>query len=185
MYLPFRVVELFYHEDRGEVVVTVRKFRTSVEVRDVGEGETRENLVRVWEDCTAGGETVLKPSEVLGLAEIYTADSVAAGQHLGEWDHGERYASWGAFVGEGFAIQCGKKRRRRDEVVLKPFEVAAEPWSKEGTAENPLFGLRREGFHVNDANLTYYSAPVIYYNDAFNAFGLGNKVSGVALVTSK
>ncbi|CAM9224271.1 unnamed protein product, partial [Hapterophycus canaliculatus] len=152
-------------------------FRTSEEVRGVGEEETREGLVRTWEDCTIGEETVLEASDILGLAEIYTADDVAASRHCGDWDQGERSTSWGAFVGEGFVTKSGQKRRQGDGVVWKPFRVAAEPWSREGTAENPLFGLRREGFHTNDSNLPFFSAPVTYYNDAFNAFGLGNKHS--------
>ncbi|CAN0288031.1 unnamed protein product, partial [Scytosiphon promiscuus] len=150
-------------------------FRLSAEVRDVGEEETRENLVRAWEDCTLGGETELEASGILGLAEMYTDDDVVAGRHCGVWDQGERSSLWKAFVGEGFVRK--RKRRRRGDIVLKPFEVAAEPWTRAGTTDNPLFGLRREGVHLNDQNRPFFSAPVTYYNDAFNAFGMGNKHS--------
>ncbi|CAN0092719.1 unnamed protein product, partial [Ectocarpus fasciculatus] len=152
-------------------------FRSAAEVRHVGEVETREGLVRTWEDCTAGGELQLEVVDVLGLAEIYTLDEMDAGKHDGEWDQGARCDSWDRFLGEGFVVRAGKKRQRAGDDPVKQFEVTHAPWCKEGTPENPLFVVRREGFHLNNENLVFYSAPVIFYNDAFNCFGMGNKHS--------
>lgn len=152
-----RILELFFYVERFAMVATARTFRMSAEVRGVGGQERREGLVRTWEDCTAGGEIVVEAADTLGLAEIYTADDVANGRHCGDWDQGERTAAWDIFVGEGFVEKSGQSGG-----AWKPFEVAAEPWSREGTGDNPLFGLRREGFHVNNKNLPFFSAPVTY-----------------------
>lgn len=171
-----RILELFYDAERREVAVTVRLFRLAAEVRDVGEEERRGPLVRSWEDCTPGNELELKAADVLGLAEVYTPHEFAAGQHSGDGGQVGLSFPWERFVGEGFVKKAGKKRRQQGDAVPKPFKVSESPWSKEGTAEKPLFGLRCEGVHLNDMNLPFFSAPMAYFNDAFNAFGLGNKV---------
>ncbi|CAN0322388.1 unnamed protein product, partial [Ectocarpus sp. 13 AM-2016] len=120
------------------------------------------------EDCTVGGELLLEVADVLGLAEIYTEDEMDADKHDDMWDR---------FLGEGFVVQAGKKRQRAGDDPVQQFEVTHAPWCKEGTPENPLFVLRREGFHLNNENLAFFSAPVTFYNDAFNCFGMGNKHS--------
>ncbi|CAN0435737.1 unnamed protein product [Pylaiella littoralis] len=101
-----------------------------------------------------------------------------AGRHRGEWAQGVRSSSWDRYVAEGFVRTPTKRRRRRDRGgAPKPYEVVCAPWSREGTKEEPLFSVREEGFHLNDENRVFFSAPVTYYNDAFNCWGMGNKHS--------
>ncbi|CAN0172214.1 unnamed protein product, partial [Scytosiphon promiscuus] len=147
-------------------------FRQVADVCDVGLEERRGGLIRTWEDCTPGNEIQLKASDVSGLAEVYTLAECAAGEHGGVGDQGAHNFPWERFVGEGFVIAAGKKRRRRGA-----FTVSESPWSKEGSAEKPLFVLRRDGVHLNDTCLPFFSAPIVFYNDAFNAHRLGNKHS--------
>ncbi|CAB1107965.1 unnamed protein product [Ectocarpus sp. CCAP 1310/34] len=68
------------------------------------------------------------------------------------------------------------KRRGSEEDSTQKYKVTHAPWCKEGTSEDPMFVVRREGFHLNNDNLVFFSAPVACYNDAFNCFGMGNKV---------
>ncbi|CAB1111131.1 unnamed protein product [Ectocarpus sp. CCAP 1310/34] len=112
---------------------------------------------------------------VLGLAEIYTADEIEADKHDGEWDQGVWCTLWDRFLGKGFVVQARAKRRRSEEDSTQKYELTHAPWCKEGTSEGPLFVLRREGFHLNNYNIVFISAPVACYNDAFNCFGMGNK----------
>lgn len=171
-----RILELFYDAERGQVVVTVRLFRRAVEVRGVGDEDKRGPLVRAWEDCSPGNEVELKAADVLGLAEVYTPNEFEAGQYSVDGGEGGPSYGWERFVGEGFVEKTGEKRRQQGGAVRTPFKVSESPWNKEGTRDKPLFGLRCEGIHLNDGNLPFFSAPIAYYNDAFNAFGLGNKV---------
>ncbi|CAB1107711.1 unnamed protein product [Ectocarpus sp. CCAP 1310/34] len=150
-----RLLELFWDTASGGVVATVEGFRPVAEVRIVGQAEMRGRLVRVWEDCTAGAETQHNVAGVLGLAEIYTADEMEAGKHDGEWHQGVRCTLWDRFLGEGFVVQARAKRRRSEEDSTQKYEVTHAPWCKEGTSDDPLFVLRRKGFHLNNDILVF------------------------------
>eukprot|EP00752_Nemacystus_decipiens_P012290 g10896.t1 len=162
-----RLLEIFYDEVRRLVLVTLRLFRTVAEMRDVGEEERRGGLLRVWEDCTPSSHMELEATNVLGLVEMESPQNPNGdGEHSFPWD---RYHA------EGFATAAGNKRRHQRDAMLKPFKVLESPWHAEGPADKPLFGLRHQGVHLNDMNLPFYSAPVVFSCDAFNAWGLGNK----------
>ena len=173
-----RILGLFYDETRREVLVPVRMFRLTAEVRAVGGEEKLGGMVRAWEDVTPGSEIELKAADVLALAEIFTAAEVAAGQHNTDGDQPERSTPWERFVGEGFVKKAGNSRRKQGDSMPRSFAVSQSPWCREGTTDNPLFSLRSEGIHLNDlANLPFLSVPLTWYNDAFNYFDLTNKVS--------
>ena len=174
-----RLLEIFYDDVRRLVLVTVRLFRTVAEMRDVGEEERRGCLLRVWEDCTPGSRVELEATNVLGLVEMESPQNSNGGDgHSFPWDR---------FFAEGFATAAGTKRRHHSDAMLKSFKVLGSPWHAEGRADKPLFGVRHQGVHVNDMNLPFYSAPVVFSCDAFNAWGLGNKVRivGWSSVSSK
>lgn len=175
---PCRILELYWDEERMQAMASISFFRNVTEVRDVGDEEKRRGLLRVWEETPAEGKLNRIPvSAILDLCEIYTVEEVQAGQHTGDWDQGLRSSSWGAYVGEGFVRAPAKRRRRGGRGVgPKPQEVYRTPWNRQGTSEEPLFSVRAEGFHLNDSNKLFFSAPVTYYNDAFNCWGMGNKV---------
>lgn len=139
--------------------------------------------MRVWEDCTKGNEVDLGVHDILDVREIYTLAEVTADQHLGNCDLGVRSTSWDACVEEGFVDSSKQKRRRFGESRPKSFKVTHSPWSKEGTPDDPLFVLRRKGFHLNHDRLLFCSAPITMCNDAFNAWGMKNKV-GLRRVTA-
>lgn len=171
-----RILEIFYDGERRLVLVSVRLFRGAGEVRDVGEEVRRGGLLRVWEDCTPGNKLELKATDVLGLVEMGTPPDAGAvgGQHSSGGGHS---FPWDSLFGEGFVRKAGgRKRRHRRNAMSRPYHVFESPWCQEGSADKPLFGLRREGVHLNDTNLPFYSAPVVFSNDAFNAFGMGCKV---------
>ncbi|CAB1113668.1 unnamed protein product [Ectocarpus sp. CCAP 1310/34] len=164
-----RLMEIFYDDVRRLVLVTVRLFRTAAEVRGVGEEERRGGLLRVWEDCSPGSGVELEAAKVLGLVEMETPQNRSGdGGHPFPWDR---------FYAEGFVTAAGTKRRHQGDAMPKPFKVSEAPWHAEGTTDKPLFGVRHQGVHLNDMNLAFYSAPVVFSCDAFNAWGLGNKHS--------
>ena len=174
-----RMLELFYDAERRSVLVTVRLFRGALEVRDAGDDEKREGLVRMWEDLTPGNELELEAGDVLGFVEMKTPHEMAAeagDDSSGNGSPGGHPLPWDDFYGEGFVLKAGTKRRQQRDAMLRPFKVSVSPWRVEGPPDKPLFGLRHEGVHLNDMNLPFYSAPVVYHCDAFNAFGLGTKV---------
>lgn len=163
-----RLMEIFYDDVRRLVLVTVRLFRTAAEVRGVGEEERRGGLLRVWEDCSPGSGVELEAAKVLGLVEMETPQNSSG-------DGGQPFP-WDRFYAEGFVTTAGTKRRHGGDAMPKPFKVSEAPWHAEGTTDKPLFGVRHQGVHLNDMNLAFYSAPVVFSCDAFNAWGLGNKV---------
>ncbi|CAB1103965.1 unnamed protein product [Ectocarpus sp. CCAP 1310/34] len=145
-----RMLEIFYGGERRLVLVTVRLFRGASEARSVGNEERRGGLLRVWENCTCKLE--LKANDVLELVEMETPHEIAAAGHPYPWDRFWR--GW-----------------------PKPFAVTESPWCAEGPANKPFWGLRRQGVHLNDMNLPYYSASTVFHCDAINAFGMGCKHS--------
>lgn len=74
---PARVLELFWHEEKLQLMATVRQFRTAGEVQGGDEHQRMEGLLRVWEEAPAEGGTTLVPvSAMLDLCEIYTVEEV-------------------------------------------------------------------------------------------------------------
>ncbi|CAB1108696.1 unnamed protein product [Ectocarpus sp. CCAP 1310/34] len=118
-------------------------------------------------------EIVLEKSNVIFL--VLALNRKLRSQSCENPVQGVRCTSWDRFWGEGFVVQARARRRRSEEDSTQKYEVTHAPWCKEGTSEDPLFVLRREGFHLNNDNLVVFSAPVVCYNDAFNCFGMGNK----------
>lgn len=173
---PCRVLELFWDEETAQVLASIRLFRAAAEVQGVVEAESPTGLTRVWEDATAKQNYVRIPvSAILDVCEIYSSEDTQANKHAGDWDLGVRSTSWGGYLGEGF-VRAKRRRRRRGGDVLKPFEVFCEAWSRGGTPEEAMFSLRGEGIHHNNGNEVFFSAPVTFYSDAFNVWGMGNKV---------
>lgn len=157
-------------------MVLTRPFRVALEVRGASEDQRRDGLLRVWEDVTPDAQMLLEAAEVLDVCEIYTGAEVDANKHKGGWELGARSPDWGACVGEGFVVVSAQKRRRPGAGAPRPYQVSHAPWSKEGTPDEPLFVLRREGTHFNHLNFPYYSAPLNLFNDAFSAWSKLNKV---------
>lgn len=172
---PWRILEIFWDEEREGIMVRARPFRIALEVQGVGDAERRDGLLRVWEDETPDASKLVEVAQVLDVCEIYTQDDLDAKSHSGDWDLGPRSPDWEACIGEGF-VASAHKRRRPGDPAPRPFAVSHAPWSTEGTPDDPLFSLRREGFHFNDGDLPFFSAPIKIYNDAFNCFGMQNKV---------
>lgn len=174
---PFRILEIFWDADTSErVMVRARGFRPASDVRGVGEEDKRQGLLRVWEDLTPEAEVVLDVGDVLDVCEIYARADLDAHKHEGEWELGARSDAWEACISEGFVVASAQKRRRAGDPAPRPFAISHTPWSVEGTPEDPLFSLRREGFHLNGDNLPLFSAPLTMFNDAFNCHGMGNEV---------
>lgn len=180
---PCRILEMYWDCEQEAVLVSIRRFRAKPEVRNVMGRERRAGLKRLWEEHGRGCKIVVHNEDILALAEIYTADDVANSLHRkAEWEGGERCAEWGGFVGEGFATRVRsraqqKRRRGAEEAVTMPeFMASSEPWSRDGTQDEPLFGIRKPGFRHNEKNLPFVSLPLCVYNDAFNAWRMKNKV---------
>lgn len=159
-----RALELFWDEDQSKVLILVRRFRTAPEVHNAGDDDTVEGLTRVWEEDGADSTTSLGATSVLDLGEIYTLDEVGQGIHNTEtWAEGSR-SEWGPFVGEGFVRRLGtKKRRRTSGAAASPpaFGISDTPWAREGTADYPVFTVRKPGFYLNSKKLPFSALPVL------------------------
>lgn len=168
-----RALEMYWDEAQRRVLVAVRRFRTASEVRNAGDDDKVEGLIRVWEDTSANSNSILAATAVLDLGEIYTLDEVQRGSHNTEtWTEGPR-SEWGPFVAEGFVRRVNPKKRGHTggSAAFPPsFDISETPWAREGTgADYPLFTLRKPGFYFNRDKLPYFSAPCNWLNDAFNA----------------
>lgn len=175
---PCRLLELFWAEESDALVMSVRRFQPASEVRDSGEGLMREGLIRVWEESDSSSKVDISTTEVIDLCEIYTSAQVDDGLHHMKWDEFEPSSEWGRYIGEGFVRRVRRRKRRNaaDE-PLPPYDVSSEPWVPEGAPGESLFTIRAEGFWHNNDNLPFVSAPLVVYSDAFNAYGMSNKVS--------
>lgn len=170
-----RILEMYWDENQSRVLVSARRFRTVGEVRDIDPPGNITDIIRVWEDASVDVGVTLAVTDVLDLAEIYTREEVVQGLHNADrWAEGPRNRTWGPFMGEGF-VQASSRRKRRNAGADPScnFQVSQTPWSREGTKEYPLFSLRNAGFHLNRKNLPFFSAPIVFYNDAFNVTGMG------------
>ena len=176
-----RALELYWDEEQHKVLVSVRRFHVASEVHNVGDDDTFEGLIRVWEEDGPNSIETLGVAAVLELGEIYSVDEVRRGVHTGAWVEGQR-SEWGPFVGEGFVrrgLASSKKRRRAGGAAASPpsFDVSYQPWARGGTADDPLFHIRQAGFYLNKNDLPFFSAPCVWMNDAFNATRMGVKQS--------
>lgn len=178
---PCRVVSQFWDEEGGVLMASVRRFRGADEVH--GESQrprTHDGLRRVWEETDPQCEVDVRCTNLLALLNILTPDEVSAGLHRdqGRRAGGVRWPEWEPCVGEGFISQSkGRKRgRSSNSEAGGRYRVTKTPWTREGTPDQPLFTIRRDGFRHNVNNLPFVSAPLVMYVDAFNAHGMGNKV---------
>ncbi|CAM9711111.1 unnamed protein product [Laminaria digitata] len=140
----------------------------------------REELLRLWGEEGPRSEIDVSCTSLLALLEMYTPEEVLMGlHHEGGRAEGVRSLEWDSCVGEGFVTKQKRRKRSResDAAVLPPYKVTATPWLKEGTPDQPLFSIRKDGFKHNVNNLPFVSAPIVMYIDAFDAHGMGNKCS--------
>lgn len=172
---------MYWDESERRVLVSVRRFRTAPEVHNAGDDDKVKDLIRVWEEDSAGSKSTLVATAVLDLGETYTLDEVQRGAYDTEtWAEGPR-SVWGPFVGEDFVrpLNPSKKRRFGGGAAASPpsFEISRTPCAREGTADDPRFTVRKPGFYFNRNGLPFFSAPCIYMNDAFNTTRLAVKKS--------
>lgn len=163
-----RIMDLLWGEAEDALLTAVRLFHTANEVVGDGEDERREGFLRIWEEVGLASTLILPSTAVIDLCEIYFVQQLAVGQGQRSW--AERAISdTEAYVGEGFAALS----RDGSLTLYKETEV---PWAPEGPLDQPLASARQEGFHLNQKNLPFASLPLVMYNDAFNAWGMDNKV---------
>lgn len=177
--VPCRVLELFWDFAQNAAMVSVRRFRTRSEMRDVDGGERFKGLVRVWEEEGPDSKLTVCTGALQDVCEIYMRDEASFGMPLNEpWEGGVRWDDWEAYVGEGFALRRPKRRLAAEHLIYSPppFVESSAPWSREGTGTEPLFGIRKPEFRHNFKNLPFASVPFIIMNDAFNALLMSNKV---------
>lgn len=175
MTVPCRLLEAYWDEESAALLLSVRRFRTRDEVRESeGVGNPRGSY------ACGRNKMVLDRETLQNVCEIYTHEEVAQSMHLNEqWDGGVRWSDWDAFVGEGFAERRPKRRRQGDQPLdSRPFVEASAPSSREGTAAEILFSIRKPGFRHNLKNLVFGSVPLCVFNDAFNAWRMSIKVRG-------
>lgn len=72
-------------------------------------------------------------------------------------------------MGEGFQVP------RPGGASTSSKEVSTV-WAQEGAPDNRLARIRCKGFSLNATNLPFANLPVVLYIDAFNSYGMGNKV---------
>ncbi|CAB1103383.1 unnamed protein product [Ectocarpus sp. CCAP 1310/34] len=175
--VPVRLPEWYCDMEQDTLLVAVRRFRTRNEVCDVEGGERIERLVRVWEEKGTSSKVILHSTTIQDLCEIYTREEVSRSMHLeDEWEGGVRWADWDAFVGEGFVVKRQKRIRQGDSFRSPPpFVESSAPSAREGTGDEPLFGIRKKGFRYNTKNLVFASIPLCVFNDACNAWSMSIK----------
>lgn len=177
--VPCRFLELYWDLAQNVALVSVRRFRTRVEMRDVDGGERFKGLVRVWEEDGPHSKLTVRTSALQDVCEIYTRDEASLGVHFSEeWEGGVRWSDWDAYVGEGFTLRRPKRRLAGEHPshTPPPFIETSAPWSRGGTGTEPLFSIREPGFRHNVKNLPFASLPLVAMNDAFNALLMSNKV---------
>lgn len=193
---PCRILELFWDADKNVLAATVRRLRSVEEIyKNDGVtylqpgGSNGRKFLRLWEQQGANSEFDVKAIAIKDLLEIYTMGDAANQHHTEGWIEGSRsLLQPHACVGEGFVVEKTKGSRRRggnkrnapggdsskNALVYKPSSF---PWMVEGTQDEPLFSIRKEGFFHNLGSKPFLSAPYVVFTDGFNAHGMGNKKS--------
>lgn len=146
------------------------------------------DFVRMWElEGEKGGSdddcALIKSSQVLRVADIFTAEEAALHLHEGERAEDEKSAGGRKYVGMGFVVRKdietdrAKRRRKGSGGAPGDYIVSRTPWAREGTPDDPKFSIRKPGFVHNVNNDPVVMMPVVAYTDAFNSCGLTVKSS--------
>lgn len=86
--VPCRFLELYWDLAQNTAMVSVRRFRTRVEMRDVDGRERFKGLVRVWEEEGPDSKLAVGTGALQDVCEIYTRDKASFGMHLDEQSEG-------------------------------------------------------------------------------------------------
>ena len=191
-----RVLELFWDSAaKKEMVALVRPFFSAAQVSDRSGGGRHLTVfdvrfLRLWEPL-GKDESVIREigtRQILDLCEIYSEASVRERKSKPEeWELGARQLAIQPLpcVGVSFLTSTergdGAGTRKRSTpggaVPSRTQYKVSEPWSLEGTEDEPLFTIRGASYVHNVRNLPFVSMPLVLWKDGFNAHGLGTKKS--------
>ncbi|CAN0301776.1 unnamed protein product [Ectocarpus sp. 6 AP-2014] len=191
-----RVLEVFWDAEKKKMVASVRPFKPAI---DVAQDETDGGgailtaygvqFMRVWEPQGTDKSITeeVGTADIKDLCEIYPEADVKARQdRIPDWKEGERVCDIQPLACVGVAFVTPAKKRGGNRKRNAPGGAASstsppyqrsEPWTLEGTLDEPLYTIRGDGYFHNVSNRPFVSVPVNYHIDGFNAHGLGNKKS--------